>query len=262
MIYFPQVKNGVTTQLPFAPTFRFLTDVADLTSGSRRVYSWRGGGLTNAPTGPLAEWPISFQRLTDAGKSQLEAFFVARRGRLESFAFLDPSGNLVSNSETLTAGTWSGSGGTPGALDPFGRTNGYNVGSTTLVTTVLPDGDGLNLRLCASVYAKNQAITLQFANGGGSVWASRAFGATADWTRPALSAIVPNMQAVTLRIVCNGGQLFGAQCSPTPGPGCYLRTPGNPALFRNCRFGTDTLEFRTIAPNHHQVSFTIEEFAA
>ncbi len=106
---YPALYSGVYTQRPFTQGEKWLTTRNDMESGAR--YAW-------------AEWPAkkrfwiaSYPAITLAEMQSRLAFFMAKRGRLNSFTFHDPQANVdVSNcrfdtddfvAKNLGAGLWA-----------------------------------------------------------------------------------------------------------------------------------------------------------
>ena len=52
------------------------------------------------------EWRLRYEELTDGEMDTLRSFFEGVEGRLGTFTFLDPAGNLLAWSEQLDAEVW------------------------------------------------------------------------------------------------------------------------------------------------------------
>jgi hypothetical protein len=84
---FPTFTGGVRTQLPASYLSRFLVDRNDQATGKRYAYYRKSTSLLG--------WELSFPVITDSELATLEAFFVARKGRLETFTLTDPYDETV-----------------------------------------------------------------------------------------------------------------------------------------------------------------------
>lgn len=82
MSTFPQLKSGAVAQYPLRRGLRFTTHVTRFLDGSEQRFRQRDG--------VRKRWVIQLDLLDEAELSMLEDFFAARKGRLESFTFVDP----------------------------------------------------------------------------------------------------------------------------------------------------------------------------
>src|SRR5690242_13524518 len=122
--YFPQLDQGITTQLPYAIAPAFNSVISDLPTGPRYTYAKRSS--------ELYRWELKFPVLSDARLAVYEAFFAQQQGRVQVFTFLDPAGNLVAHSEDFSNAAWTKVTLTLGAAvtDPFGGTGAMSITSS------------------------------------------------------------------------------------------------------------------------------------
>jgi hypothetical protein len=92
---YPTFAGGITTQLPFVQSTRYLTVRNDLECGIRHAFAFYGAGLTGYPTRGLYGWTLNYSVFTDAEIATLEGFFALRQGRLGTFSFTDPKDAAV-----------------------------------------------------------------------------------------------------------------------------------------------------------------------
>jgi hypothetical protein len=253
----------------------FETSRTDGSVAARTAWAWRGAGLDGFPTTALGRWTFPYASLTDDERTILEDFFRARRGRYESFALLDPYGNLVPYSDVFSNASWEKNSTTPGAAiaDPRGGERAVSVASSgsnaNLVSTIIPDGDASGFVICGSVWVKApaaQTLSIGFVDSGFTVLGNQIWDLSADtWHRIWCTTFLATNNYVRLLI---GGfstwsgqtlHLFGAQAVPLPGPAAYVRTPGRAGLRRNVRFDQDALEIRTLGPDQHATTITLVE---
>lgn len=259
MATFPQPYDGVTTQLPFDRRRRWLTSRNDLPEGKRWAYSHRPG--------PLRGWTVRYEVLTQAELDAIEAFWNSVKGRLGTFAFLDPGGNMVTNSEDFADASWSSTL-TIGAAapDPFGGNRGRAVSGSGSMGTTIAGIDITGYVLCGSIWAKPDAagsITVSLVQG--ADFATKTYSLQAGaWRRVLVTGTVPAATNVEFRVALAGGTwtLFGAQTAPSQGPGGYQRTPGNEAVAENCRFDTDLFSVEKPGIDRNRIELRIREFAA
>ena len=274
-IYFPQINgDGIITQRPYTSALSYNTSTNVLPCGKQLAWGWYGTGLTNFPAKPLGKFTVTYQAITDAELAVVRAFFDSMKGRYGEFTFLDPSGNLVFDSEDFSQ--WSGySTGTPGQSDPFGGTNAMTVAASSIYTPLskplLPAGHATVL-LNFSVWVKALTTNTQFDLG----YADHAFGfyiypqvqrlpvVVGQWVRVDYAITIDEStcaDGLWMKIAFNHDvQLFGAQCAPLPGPGMYARTPGRDALHPKCRFDTDLFNPRYVGPNQITLTLPIQEY--
>ena len=213
--YFPQINaSGILTQNGFSSSAAFLHSSNDLDCGVRWSYGWR--------LDPLWTWTLQYPSITTTEVKVLEDFFNSMCGRYGSFIFLDPSGNLVPNSESFASGL----------ADPFGGTRAGTASSVS--ATVLPSGDASGIILCTSIWVKPSSTSTYDIGFTGSTASVTAPGGV--WTRISHSGVVPGSGAISATVSGSSATMFGFQCSPTPGPSAYAKTPDGLRPPSKCSF--------------------------
>lgn len=273
--YFPQLGTGSSAQLPNTTELDFNTEVQDVPCGSRYAWSWYAGIITNAPQGPLYRWPLSLKGLTLTEREMLETFIASMMGGFGTFTYLDPSGNLVLNSQMFGDPSWTLSGctvTTTSTADPYGGTTAQILTGTSdskLTSVVLPDGLASGFWLCASIWVKAataQSLQIGFVDSTSAVLASETYALTAGvWKRIVCPVLLATANPVSVVI---GGTawgataltLFGAQVVPMPAAGGYARTPGNYGLHPSCCLESDIPEWKYVGPNEFEIDLPIKEF--
>lgn len=276
--YFPQVNsNLILTQLPYQSKLSYETVVNDLETGIRYSFPRRAANLDGYPTVPLGKFGINFSSITDTEVSDLKTFFDARRGRWESFRFLDPGGNLLQYSEDFTKSYWDKSSGvTTGATvaDPFGGNLATSLagtgGDSKILGVIGPTDGGMSgFRMCVSVWVNardpNASIFLGFTDGtttrGSTIqipyqtWRRISYSDTI-WTSSQIKAVMGGSSTWS-----GGKQIYtyGFQVSPMKGEGAYVRTPGNYGYHENVRFDVDSFSVNHLGPNQNQVNLPLVE---
>ena len=92
---YPTFAGGITTQLPFVQSTRYLTARNDLECGIRHAFAFYGSGLTGYPTRGLYGWTLNYSVFTDGEIGTLEGFYALQQGRLGTFSFTDPKDAAV-----------------------------------------------------------------------------------------------------------------------------------------------------------------------
>ncbi len=243
MLVFPQLSSGAAVSYPLTKTSR-----------QRSVVNTLGDGRTDSYADPNAAslgWELHAKGLTAAEWGAIESLFQATSGMWQSFTFLDPVDNLLSESEHFSASAWTNGSLielTVGETDPFGTTRATaatNAGLSveSIAQTLAVPG---NFHYCLSLWARTNAgseVTLTISTTGGS--ASKSFPLTAQWTRISLSAnLGQNTSTVTFgaQIAAAGSiGMFGMQVDGQLGVSDYKQTGTAGGVYSNARFGADTL---------------------
>ena len=279
--WFPQINSsGVRVQKPYTTNLASFTTSIDMDCGQRYGWSWRNL--------PLSFWNLQYQTITAPDLLVLETFFDSMVGKVRTFTYLDPGGNLVTSSENFSS-SWTLSSVSLGSStsDPFNGTLATLVtGSSTnpsLWASLLPSGVPIGTVLCGSVYIRNTS--------GSTIWSALNFNtgpSTSNinlatsyvqlppnvWIRAQCNYTVEtngNSHGICLQIGNDGNYqsngwhnntiaLFGAQVTPLPNPGAYQRSPGNYAYHLNCRFDSDSLDIKSVGPGEYSTVFSVAEF--
>src|SRR6266852_7554551 len=125
MLVFPQLATGAAALYPVLRQTRARTVVNSLADGRTVIYQDADGGFE--------EWELRATGLTGDEKTAIEALFAATLGRLTTFTFLDPAGNLLARSEEFGDPVWTNGPAlqlTAGAPDPFGTTRAMRAVNT------------------------------------------------------------------------------------------------------------------------------------
>lgn len=264
MALFPQLNaRGLIVQRRYTRAFAARTTSEEQPSGRRYARYWRANAL--------ATYTLTYQSLTDDELNSIRAFFDARKGRYESFEWLDPAGNLVEYSEDFSQAAWTKSSVTVGSsvTDPWGGSRATSVTGSTGAAYMQIDLEptGLNGRvLCASAWLRHATGGVTCSVGfldGSNVYTERVLPA-GEWVRVEYTRTIVDTGTISMLIGIGSAtvQVFGAQVAATPGAGAYARSPMLYGYRPNCRFGSDELSAVHNGPDNWAVNFTIEEFHA
>ena len=102
MLVFPQLVTGASALYPVTRRSIQRTVVNTLGDGSTVVFA--------DPDAAAAQWELHASGMRLAEWNAIQALFLATSGMWQTFTFLDPAGNLLSDSETLSGGAWTNGG--------------------------------------------------------------------------------------------------------------------------------------------------------
>jgi hypothetical protein len=259
MAYFPQLKTGASHQFPCTKKIVQRTIVNQPASGPTvKLFD---------PGACRAEWQLELSGLTIEEWTAIDDLFGSVEGQLGTFGFLDPFGNLLQWSESLSAAVWKKDAGlqlTEGTADPTGGTQATRVSNSAAVeqsvgqTAPLPG----SFQYCLSVYARSDAAAAVrlFASSGGQT-ASDTFSLGKAWRRIELStALTSQDQTVVFGAALPGGatvDLFGFQAEGQIGASAYKGTTTHCGAITNASFLDDELRLVTRAPGEYSCTVRI-----
>lgn len=243
MLVFPQLTTGAAALYPVARKYTARTVVNTLGDGSTVVFS--------DPDGAVREWEVRAIGLTLAEWTAIEALFQSVSGRLGTFTFLDPVGNLLLRSEEFDHPEWNNSPLiqlTPGIGDPFGSSratrvvNGAQAAGSVSQMLATPG----TFHYVLSVWARttggsNVALTATGASGS----AMRSFGLTAQWRRISMEVgLGVSSDSMVFGAQLEAGasvDLLGMQVEAQPGVSDYRKTGASGGVYGEARFAQDQL---------------------
>jgi hypothetical protein len=238
--YFPQLATGTSGQFPLRRTLVRRTVVNRLDDG-------REIRLAD-PDAALIRWELEYRGLSDAERVALATLFDNTRGRLKTFVFFDPCGNLLRRSEELTNAVWS-HGGTMQVHpnDGFTRLMNPAPGPQSIAQTLdLPGW----FHYCGSALFRaaegSPGVTLRISTPGGSISSETPIGS--DWTIAACSGSVDRTsESVTFGIELPSGaavDVRGPQFEAQPARSGYRKTSSTTGRYPETRFDQDELTFQ------------------
>ena len=238
MLVFPQLWTGASALYPVTLKLIQRTVVNTLADGSTVVFA--------DPDAAATGWELHASGMTLAEWTAIEALFVASSGMWQTFTFLDPTGNLLEQSENFGAGAWTNGALielTTGVADPVGTTRAtgvINAGEATESVAQTLNVPG-NFQYCLSVWARTDSgssLTLTIGS------ASQAFVLTAAWQRISYATnLGTNATSVTFGVELGVGasvDLFAMQVEAQLAPSDYKLTTTQGGVYPNARFGADT----------------------
>lgn len=253
MLYFPQFATGAVSQMPCTKRLMRRT-VANETGDGSLLKVFDAGGSA-------VEWEMELAGLDANEWGEVDDLFEATEGRLGTFVFLDPFGNLLGWSEDLSAAVWSKDSGlavTAGVADGFGGNRASRVQNQAQAeqgvrqTAAVPAW----FQYCLSVYARSDqpCVVRLFATASQGT-ASTRFLAGPNWRRFEFSTQPGGTaEAVTFGVAVEAGgqvELYGLQAEPQRGASAYKRTTTRNSLYPSTSFATDELKMRSDGPGEY-----------
>lgn len=243
MLAFPQLTTGASGQYPLVKRRTTRTVVNTLADGTTVRYADAGGASV--------EWDLEVSGLNTGEWAAIEALFQAVQGRLGTFTFLDPTSNLLLNSEDFSKGSWVKDPllqSMAGASDPLGTTrasmliNGGQAPQRITQTIQAP----ASYQYCLSVYARGTAVgNITLIRASGSQSASRVFTVATSWQRLVCSgSLGATGSQISFAVELPPGsavQLFGLQAEAQIGASPYKMTAAQGGVYSNARFQDDRL---------------------
>lgn len=250
MPYFPQLATGAMGQYPLAKK-RLSRTVVNESGDGRRIKLADAGAVGT-------EWRLTFEELTDGEMDTLRSFFEGVEGRLGTFTFLDPAGNLLAWSEQLDAAVWEkgplvtvAEAGDPGA---WLVTNGSGTTAELVQTIEAPAW----FCYCFSLFARGAAgsgVTLVC----GETRAAQGLGP--ERKRLAVTGQGQgNGETVRIGLELQPGawvEVFGPQAEAQMGASTYKRTLSRGGVYENARLDNDELVVTTAGPGRHRCELTV-----
>lgn len=253
MLFYPQLTTGAVSQFPVTRSTSMRTVANQLPSG----YTIR-----MVDTGSQkVQWRLRYSDLTAGERTSLESLFEASEGQLNTFTFLDPTGNLLMWSEDWTQAVWTADpllqvmGGVP---DPLGGSDALQLTNTAPATQqIVQNTNGpSSFVYCYSVYVRSAApATLQLVvtATGQTLLTPVTTGAT--WTRVTTSgSLSVEQEGIGFGLQLPAGMqvdAFGAQVEAQPGAGLYKRTIDLGGVYTSTRFSSDLLLVTATAPDQN-----------
>lgn len=249
MLYFPQLTTGAASQFPCTKRVAQRTAINDEADG--------GTVKLFDPGACRVEWNLGFRGLAIEEWAAIDELFGAVEGRLGTFGFLDPFGNLLKWSDDLSAAAWQKDGAivlSGGSADALGGTR------ATLITN--SSGTEQNIRqtvaapgwfqYCMSVYVRSDVpAAIRLFASAGTETGSQVFPALNVWRRVEFPILLTSREeSVTFGAAIEGGtavELFGFQAEAQPGASKYKRTSTHGGMFPNASFLEDELRMTSNA---------------
>jgi hypothetical protein len=240
VLVFPQLLTGASVLYPATKRTVLRTVVNVLGDGRTDVFE--------DPRAAYSSWELRAAGLTLVEWTAIETLYKQTSGKWGTFTFLDPTGNLLAQSENFGNSIWTNGPLiqlTPGVADPLGTTRAMgaiNTGQADAAIAQTLNVPG-NFQYCLSVWARSAAgsrVTLQVAN------ITKSFTLTGQWQRIFVAGNPGQTGVTTITFGAHldaGGSvaLFGMQAEAQLGPSDYKQTGTSGGVYPQARFDTDQL---------------------
>ena len=242
MLFFPQLSTGASVLYPTIKRRNERTIVNRMADGSTHVFA--------DPDGTQTDLELRARGLTRAEWAAIVAHFRTAQGMLTTFTLLDPTENLLAESENFSNSVWFRSPGVQlltGILDPMGSARATSVTNTAAIPSSF--GQMMNApgdyQYCFSVWLRSTAaaeVVLSIASGVAQV--ARLASLTNVWQRIFVSgspAAATTQVSFALELRPGDSvEVYGPQAEAQLAPSAYRRT-GAVSGLRLVRFNSDHL---------------------
>ncbi|HLH40481.1 MAG TPA: hypothetical protein VKX39_15125 [Bryobacteraceae bacterium] len=241
MLVFPQLVTGASALYPVKKTSVQRTAMNVMADGSVWIFG--------DPDGAAKAWELHATGMTAAEWNAIEALYQATSGMWQTFTFLDPTGNLLAQSENLGAGAWTNGPLiqlTSGVADPLGTTRATritNTGEAAASVAQVLSVPG-TFEYCISAWARaagTSNVTLTAFTTGANL--AKTFALSGAWSRIVLAGnLGQSTSQVTFGAQLDSGatvDVFGMQVEAQLAPSDYKQTNAKGGVYSKTRFGSD-----------------------
>lgn len=247
MTYFPQLKSGSICQYPVQVVNRYRTLSEQTMDGG--LVKW------SDPDFRLVEWKCEYTELDFEEMNALQSFHSEMEGKLKTFTFLDPVGNLFRWSEDLQKSVWikdpyiSIQSGFSGPVQASHATQITNTGAIEQVVAQSLPIPG-HFTVCFSCWVNGSSIQIIRRTETQQVIE---YSLKSGWNRvDATFSDVGSSLASSVGIMIPAGesiQIFGLQVEAQPGASSYKKTAQQSGIFQQARFAEDRLTLTAFSEN-------------
>jgi hypothetical protein len=196
-------------------------------------------------------WKLRYTGLSESEWGALQALFIAVHGRFGNFTFVDPTDNLLSWSEDLTAASWTADPllqVVPAMPDPLGGTAASQLTNSAQAPQQLTQslaGPGWN-QYCFSIYVRTDSpCIVNLIRSTVSVTTKQPVAVGSTWSRVTTSGSLGGQDdGVRFGIELAAGirvLVFGPQVEAQPSAGPYKSKSQRSGVYPKARFEQDTL---------------------
>jgi hypothetical protein len=258
--FFPQLRPGSAMQYPLRKALRYRTAIHDADTVSEQRSADAGAARVR--------WDVQLRGLSDEEVQAIEALYQQMRGAHGEFVFLDPDGNLLSQSEDFGQSPWQTTAGLTmqaAATHPTVATQAWRMTAPVSLSgevwqsRLLPS----HFHWLVSVYARADSATEL------TLLLRSAFGEqvhvvslTPAWKRYWFGGMWwPAGEGVAAGIRLAAGstaEVSAVQMEMQSSPSAYKRTTQATGVYQKARFTNEGLRVTSLAPQCHQMALRIE----
>ncbi len=257
-LVYPQLSSGALAHFPVMKRRAVRVAANELGDGSRVL--WLDSGVDRTA------WILRYSGLSDQDCKTLADFFDAAAGRLRTFAFIDPTANLLAWSSDPSKSCWN--------VDPMlqisaGSQAPVGPGSAIRIINAGQAAQRISQTLAApgwfwysfSLYARaDSPTTVRLARSASGASASIAHVAGAAWNRLVASATLNSAAfGIDFAIELDPGaavEVCAIQVEAQPNSSAYKRTGQQNGVYA-ARFDQDEIEINADGPDQNSVSLRI-----
>ncbi len=259
---FPQLSTGALAQFPIRKSSSAHTVTNVLEDGTVLAYA--------DPNSGCLRWDLSYAALNAAEVAALQSLFDKCSGRLTSFTFIDPTGNMFGFSMDLRVAAWQTQGLITlqaGVSDPFGGFAAFNLTNTGQVPIdfVQTINALAAFKYCCSAYVQSASATSAI------LVRESALETVQDplevgtaWTRIASSSqLTQDADSFVAGVRLSPGQqftLFGLQLEPQLVPSRYRATAAQGGVYPSAHWSSDQIAFVETAPGVFSANASVEVY--
>ncbi|MBM3810474.1 MAG: hypothetical protein FJW20_02445 [Acidimicrobiia bacterium] len=215
----------------------------------------------------VLDWELEYRGLAEQEASNLRAFFEESEGRLETFVFADPAGNLLARSEEFNEAAWNRDPllqAAAGFQDPHGTQRASRLTNQSLAVQGMRQAVALTgaYQYCFSLNVRHTtsgAITLRVRSA--SAANESTYPVTSTWRRVHLTAGLAVAEVpVWFELELPAGgivDVFGLQAEAQIEPSPYKKTSSWGGVFPLARFDQDELFLMSDGPNQFSTKVRI-----
>lgn len=259
-LFFPQLTSGAIVQYPFRRSRQFRT--------IRNIL--RDGSLISLPDfdASALTWELEFSGISKQEMASLKALFDATTGRWQAFGFIDPTSNMFAWSSDLNRASWNRSsliqvaGGQP---DPFGGNNAFRITNNgqSLSEFSQTVNAPASYVYCVSGYLRtgsfDEVLILRRGSSGSQTVGIEI---STDWRRLKHAVqLVDGGDTFTCGFSLVPGQsivVYGLQLEAQLSSSAYRSTTAQSAIYPECFWAEDHIDFTAVGPNSFSTSVRIE----
>ena len=258
--FFPQLSVGAVAQYPLRKVRSYRTIKNVLSDGRLIVLPDRAA--------KRVAWHLSYVNLTADDIKALQSHFRFCQGPLQTFTFLDPTGNLLSFSDKLSASVWLQANQIQvqaGFSDTLKTQNAVRLTNTGQSTSDLYQALSLpaNYSYCFSAYVRSDLFgTLALFRRTQTVVATESFTFGSSWRRIYLTgSLLDQGSNLQVGLTLQPGQqveICGMQLEPQLAPSEYRSTDERCGIYSEARYGMNELLIRADGYNLYSTELLVE----
>ena len=254
MNWFPQTVNGSLVQFPFTRRRAWRVVLNEMESGERV-------SMADAAAG-LVEWKLRYTDVSDSELASLTQLHADSGGGQRSFAFIDPTANLLAWSEDPGRPDWESSGLTisGGANDPLNGHRATSISNGTAADLKLQQTVPLpgSMTCCFSVWVQSASSV---SIGLGRDEQSLSYTVSNGWKRIEFAGL-GNEGAIhsTFVLTVPAGlsvNVFGFQVECQPSPSKYRPARASRGIYRETWFTGDELVVSCDGPGRSSCNISL-----